>query len=152
MAGVLLSRRLITKTKFFEQMLSLISNISTQIRYSSDALSVLLSRQENELTKSLTENCIIHIENGESFADGFCNEVDNLPASYGLKADDKELLKEFGRGLGVTDVEGQLAHCGLYKEIFTRRLNEVKEDRDKKVKLYRSLGIFAGISLALLII
>ena len=64
---------------------------------------------------------------------------------------DKELLLGFGEKLGKTDLEGQLSHIELYRALFQKQIKEAEDDAQKKSRLYRTLGIFGGVSAAILI-
>ncbi|HHZ05686.1 MAG TPA: hypothetical protein GX401_02685 [Clostridiales bacterium] len=150
--GILLSKRLITRASFYEQMITFISNLQTQIRYSSDVLTNILSREHSRILEPLLSNTVVHLGDGTTFARAWGDSVSNLPTYFGLNKDDKSLLADFGNGLGVSDVDGQLSHCEMYKQLFSDRLSQMKQDNDKKVKLYRCLGVFSGMALALLII
>lgn len=98
----------------------------------------------------------------ESFSDfsvadsTFCNMwnncVDKIPSSTALSNDDRVLLKRFSEGLGVSDLDGQMANCELYIEIFSEKLKESKESENKKSRLYRVLGFSAGSAIALLLL
>lgn len=92
------------------------------------------------------------MESGASFFEAWQNALMQLPHSMGLSKEDIRLLTDFGQGLGTTDVEGQLAHCELYKTMFSSRLKQAREEKEKKVKLYRMLGLFSGVAVSLLIL
>lgn len=59
--------------------------------------------------------------------------------------------REFGEGLGVSDVEGQIAHCTLYAEKLEFLLRQARTEQTQKSKLYVTLGISAGAVLGLLV-
>ena len=90
------------------------------------------------------------LEQGKSFSEAWNDGVRNS-GKMGLTGRDRELLENFGSGLGVTDIEGQLAHCGLYEELTKKGLEEAKEEKGKKARLYQMLGFSAGLAAALLL-
>ena len=67
-----------------------------------------------------------------------------------LNGTDMALLRDFGDGLGTTDVEGQLSHIALYQGMFSKQQSGAEDDILQKSKLYKSLGLFAGVSAALM--
>lgn len=150
--GVLISQRILTRLKFFEKILSFTIMLSTQIRFSGDNLFVILERENESLLTPIFNECVNSKESKMSFANKWQKGVDKLPKSYGLNSDDKLLISEFGRGLGTTDIEGQLEHCALFLTRFEEKISEIKEDSKQKVKLYKTLGVFFGIALVILII
>ncbi len=76
--------------------------------------------------------------------------VRKIHKSFSLSDSDKELLRNFIRGLGSTDVSGQVAHTELYINLFTERLQESKTKESHKSGLYRIMGFSLGSAISLL--
>lgn len=107
----------------------------------------------------------LSFENAKFF-DAFCSQprsemeffdwwnecVDNIENKCGLNKEDKTLLKRFAEGIGVTDIEGQIANCELYSELFSERLSSSKETEKNKAQLYRVLGFSVGCAVVLLML
>ena len=74
-----------------------------------------------------------------------------VAACYELENTDMQLLTDFGERLGTTDADGQLAHIAHYREIFAARLDDARQEAAQKAKLYKTLGLFGGVSAALLL-
>lgn len=150
--GLSASQRIIMRASFFEQMVSFLTDLQTQMRFCGDSLPVLLRTGTAKLLQPLLLSCAQEMENGASFFEAWQKALLQLPHSMGLSKEDIRLLTDFGQGLGTTDVEGQLAHCELYKTMFASRLKQAREEKEKKVKLYRMLGLFSGVAVSLLIL
>ena len=69
-----------------------------------------------------------------------------------LSYDERELLIEIGAALGSCDTEGQLKELAAYRErvqeLYEQRLAEYRS----KGRLYRSLGLLAGVTLGIIVI
>lgn len=69
-----------------------------------------------------------------------------------IPAEEKAVLTELGQILGTTDAEGQLS--GIASLLV--RMEELREQRReeylRKGKLYRSLGVMAGVSVGIILI
>lgn len=65
---------------------------------------------------------------------------------------DVKNLASFFIGLGTTDMGGQLNHCDFYTDQFKLKLDEVKKAIPVKRKLYSSLGIYAGMLVAIIML
>lgn len=87
----------------------------------------------------------------DNFDVSFKSSVNKISPAFSLNKSDKELLKDFGTNLGMTDVTGQVAHAELYAELFSERLKQVKAQENEKSKLYRILGFSVGSAISLLI-
>ena len=81
----------------------------------------------------------------------WCKAVDLYRKSDGFSEADGAFLREFGRGLGVSDVEGQLAHCRTFRGFADERLESVRQSAQNKGRLYATLGVVGGLAAALLL-
>lgn len=62
------------------------------------------------------------------------------------------MLRLLGRSLGKFDLSGQIAGLTLVKEACGENLSKLSKDRSERLRSYRTLGICAGIALAILLI
>ncbi len=62
----------------------------------------------------------------------------------------EESVMAFVSGLGKTDLEGQLSHCGRYEHIFSLRYQEACREYRVKGKLHQKLWMLAGAAVSLL--
>ena len=65
---------------------------------------------------------------------------------------DWELYQGFVQGLGVSDVQGQMEHLELYRSLLEPRLEQAREEAMQKSKVFVALGLFAGVTLSLLLL
>lgn len=113
-------------------------------------------------TKRVVEQCFCtqefpligteEINRDFAYDKAFEQSVEKISNNFALTKADKTLLIQFGTQLGSTDITGQIAHTELYAELFTERLNSVKEQEFTKSKLYRVLGFSLGCAVSLLIV
>jgi len=61
-------------------------------------------------------------------------------------------MQEFGEKLGTSNLESQVKLCKINIKLTESYLHEANEIKNKKSKLYVTLGISSGISLVLLLI
>lgn len=65
---------------------------------------------------------------------------------------DLELYRGLVRGLGESDVQGQLEHLDLYGSLLETSLAGAREERERKSRLYVCLGLFGGVVLCLVLL
>ena len=147
-AGCMLTKRLGARRDFFGKFCVFISLLQTRIRYDSADIFTLVSCCAEGAGLGYFENA----DDTLPFADFWNREIESIPKKYGLNNSDKELLSEFGSMLGTTDVEGQLKHLEMYGSIFQKRLKDSQAEFRDKSRIYRALGLFGGISAALIIL
>ncbi len=148
-AGCLLTKRLSFRLEFFEKFSVFLSVLKTQIRYSGDDIFKLVSRSAKGAD---LEYLCGEADYSIPFSVFWEKQINNIPKSSGLNNSDKELLIEFGSALGSTDIEGQLKHIELYQKMFAAKLDESKTELQKKSAVYKALGLFGGISVAIIIL
>lgn len=146
--GCVLTQRLKGRRDFFDKFCVFISLLQTQIRYNSADIFTLVKSSAKCSGLELFETSEINI----SFNEFWEKAVNALPRKYNLNNSDKELLSEFGSALGTTDIEGQQKHLKLYGGIFQNRLTECETALKDKSRIYRALGLFGGISTAIIIL
>lgn len=146
-AGYYFSLRLKLRRDFLVSFQDFLSTLETNIRYNSGEIIPLV--------KSCSPDFISKIfarDNCSTFSSYWTDCIENIPKSYALKKDDYNLLYEFGRMLGTTDIEGQINHINLYKELIKSNLDNSDLELNQKSKLSKLLGLFAGLAVALLLL
>ena len=63
-----------------------------------------------------------------------------------------KMLRLLGKSLGKFDLSGQLAGIDLVREGCKENLDRISKDRQERLRSYRTLGICAGIAIAILLI
>ena len=53
---------------------------------------------------------------------------------------------------GKLDISGQISEIELTEELINRQIMKAEEDRDKNVKLYKTLGTVLGVGAIIILI
>ena len=149
MAGYTESHKLALRVDQLEKFLQFITNAKTEIRYSAVPVRQIVDKHREGMR--LLSKCVEYCGAGMEFSAAWKRGVQEGTAGLGLKKEDLEVMKEFGEGLGMTDLDGQLAHCELYRHLVSSRLEEAQKEKGAKSKLYLMLGVSAGLAAALLL-
>ena len=131
-------RRYKSKISGWQEMELLAAYFLNELRFTCDEPLKILKRYALQKNKefSKTESLEKAVENffgGEDFT----------------KSEDVVL---FIKGLGTTDLEGQLAHCSRFSRVFEQRVQNAKVLYETQGKLRQKLWILAGICAFLLLI
>lgn len=65
---------------------------------------------------------------------------------------DKELYSGFITGLGTSRTESQIEHIELYSGLIASNLNDAKNEREQKARLYVALGGFGAVTICMMIL
>lgn len=151
--GYLESKKLSDRVKFYARFKQFLATVETTIRYRATPLASLVAQAaESYPTLTFLSRCEQELCIGRDFPSAWQCGVKACGKSQGLKKEDFDLLFSFGQGLGVTDVEGQVAHCALYIKMAEERYAQAKDEKGKKGKLYFMLGALSGIAAALFLL
>ena len=150
LAGFLKSMQLDEAVRFWEQFGRFVQFAEDSFRYQGTPVSgVMASYGRTGAAFSLPARCAEHTAAGmdppEAWARAVAECAGRLPEA------DRALLLDFGAGLGVTDLEGQLAHCALYQARAQEKRAEARAEKQRKGRLYPMLGAAIGLGLNLLL-
>lgn len=139
------------RVRFLEDYIKFLSFFKTQLRYNAGSIIDIINCYSNKgmITQFLNE-CTLKVKNGDSFPKAWDDSIKLIPKEYGLKFDDINLIKDFGLLLGGSDVEGEIMHCSLNMKLMQENLDDAREQKKKKEKLYVMIGFFIGLILAVL--
>ena len=83
----------------------------------------------------------------------FQGKVDEvLNGNTFLNKEDLARLKELGDTMGYQDQKMQLANIDLYVDRLSQTVDEEKEKMSETMKVYKTLGVMAGIMIAIVLI
>ena len=149
LVGYLKSGALYKRRDFLKSFLVFLSLLETNLRYNNSDIFTLVTLSA---TKQDLKNFCFDNNKQKPFDEIWNERISELPKEFSLKKVDKDMLFEFGSELGKSDLDGQLKHIELYKAVFEKQLSDAEEAIAKKSKLYKTMGFFTGISIALMII
>lgn len=115
-----------------------------------------------EIFKNIAENCsekniknIFKLLNTDLKQNGnihksWENAINKLESN--LTIEDKKILIDMGKILGATDVEGQISNIKITSSFIDRQIEKAEQEKQKNVKLYRTLGIVSGLTIIIVLI
>jgi len=83
------------------------------------------------------------------FRDGWAKAADGLDE---LHESERAIVRSVGMALGTSDVQGQISMLEVNARLLSQHGDEAHEEYRVKGKMYRSIGILAGLFMAILII
>ena len=124
-----------TKIKFTYEPLA---EIFKQIAKDNDTeIEKIFGQMANQLSyyqvKEVWENCI-------------------QDADISIKQEDKDVLKKLGKLLGQTDVEGQISEIEVTENFLDMQIENAEEEKKKNQKIYKTLGVVAGLVFVIILV
>lgn len=122
----------------------LMQDLKTGISYSTCPLPELAARENSQFCREAIGEA--------SFPEDPCKALQTAGNRLLRKKEDRELYSGFIQGLGASDIQGQIQHIELYASLLENSLEGAREDREKKSRLYVSLGLFGGLALCIVML
>ena len=143
------SHKLALRVEKLGRFLQFITAAMAEVQYSAAPVEQIIVKHGSDL--NFLSACTDRCKDGGTFNEAWTAAVKSEAKNEGFKDKDIELLLGFGSGFGASDTNGQVSHCRLYSNLTAENLKTAKEEQTRKSRLYQMLGIFAGISLSLLL-
>lgn len=140
-----------------QEMRKMVVVLQGEIRYGNAALNVAFRRGAMRIRQpfqGFLECMADQMEEyrGEAMAEIFRQGMKERLGATALRATDLELLERLGESLGYLDVKTQMDSMDLFLEQVSRLCLEAEEELRSKAKVYRYLGVSAGLFLAIILI
>ena len=82
--------------------------------------------------------------------DSWCEAINKNKNS--LLKEDKEIIKMMGKLLGKTDIKGQVNEIELTLNLIEKQMEKAEIEKEKNVKLYKTMGIICGLGICIILI
>ena len=150
--GILFSKKYANREKEIKQMKTSLNMFATKIKYTYEPIPSLFMEIANKIGGNIgnifSQSATRMKEElaGEAWENAL-EEVNN-----NLSKEDITVLKNLGKLLGETDVEGQINQIEVVNQFLNSQLENANEERRKNEKMYRTLGIVTGLTIAIILI
>ena len=115
-----------------------------------------------EIFKNISENCsennikhifrqmTMDIEQNKNIQKSWNDTINNIETN--LNEQDKKILIDMGKMLGATDVDGQVSNIKITSSFIEQQLKNAEKEKEKNVKLFRTLGVVSGLAIVIILI
>lgn len=153
--GFELAKRLSNRPKEIRQLKSALHILEAEIVYSQAPLALAFDKIANQLAEPVSElfySVATELQTASDLTQTWNNQVDQFLKRSSLGPDEEEVLKQFGKTLGQHDITQQKKYIKLALTHLDRVLTEAQENNLRYGKMFKNLGILAGLFLVLLLI
>ncbi len=90
------------------------------------------------------------IEKEGNISEAWFKSTDEIQNS--LLNEDKDIIKMLGKLLGKTDINGQVNEILLTENLIKKQIEKAEYEKNKNVKLYKTMGVVLGIGICIILI
>ena len=144
------ARQLARQAEQLDAMVKLITEIEIKLRFQRTPLPSLL-RQLSQNAQYDALGFLPYLCEAAGSPDcihNFDHHTDIIAKYLIVRPADRRNIESFFHELGALDLEGTLKSCDLHKNILSGSLVEARTTAKEKGRLYVSLGLLAGLSIA----
>ncbi|MBR5227251.1 MAG: stage III sporulation protein AB [Clostridia bacterium] len=150
--GIKKAKKFENREQIIRESISLFKRVENDIKYTLNALpnAIEIARQDFKTEfKDVLGNISVSLLDNSYTEETIIYNVDELKS---LKSYDKQILSNGLISLGKTDIETQISLIDNTINTLTEILYEAKDEKMKNTKLYRTIGLVAGMMIAIVII
>lgn len=144
------------RKKLLGELIISLQMLETEISYNATPLPILLEkvgmRSKSDIAGLLLKTSQKLKENvSHTFMEAWNIVIGEEGSKTGFYSEDLELLKLLGSNLGSTNSENQVKYLRILMEETKRNYDRAIKEEDKNLKLYRHLGLLAGITIVIIL-
>ncbi len=150
--GILVSKMYENRVLELKEFKNVLNIIKTKIKFTYEPLAEIF-KQISKDNSTKVEKIFNNIAKKMEFIQvksAWENSIQE--ADISINQEDKDILKKLGKLLGQTDVEGQVSEIEVTETFLDMQIEKAEEERKKNQKLYKTLGIIAGLVFVIILI
>lgn len=151
--GNILSKKYINRVLELEQMNNMLNIFKSKIKFTCLTLQEIYNQiyedNKNNIGKIFKNASEKMNDNEASMAWNLA--LDEAIETTSLTKEDIDNLKNLGKMLGNTNIEGQISQIELTEHLLKEQIKEAQEEKRKNAKLYKTLGVTTGLALAIIL-
>ena len=150
--GILFSKKYANREKEIKQMKTALNMFATKIKYTYEPIPSLFMEIANKIGGNIGNIFSLSATIMKETSAGEAWEKALEEVKHNLSKEDIIVLKNLSKLLGQTDIEGQISQIEVVNQFLATQLENANEERRKNEKMYRTLGIVTGLTIAIILI
>lgn len=150
--GSLYSKKYISRESQLEQMKNLLNIFKVKIKFTCNTIQEIFNQLYEDTPNEvggIFKKANDYMET-YSAKEAWSESLEEAKTDF--TKEDIETLKNLGKILGETDVEGQINQIELTETLLENQIKEAIEERAKNSKMYRTLGVTIGLAISIILI
>ncbi len=150
--GLTISNKYKSRVQDLKEFKSILNVLNTKIRYTQEPIKEIakeIASMNNGNIGAIFQELYLEL-NDKKIEEAWNISIEKLGNNF--KEEDKSILKNLGKMLGKTDLEGQINQIIQTNEFLNIQIDKAEIDRQKNEKLCKSLGIIIGIAIVIILI
>lgn len=152
--GNLMSKKYINRVKELIQIKLALNIIKSKIKFTQiplkDIFEQIYKTTEESNIKNFWKNTINGLNKNFEIETAWGKAIDETETN--LIKEDLNILREMGKMLGKTDVDGQVSNLDIASTFIDTQIKKAEIEKQNNSKLYKTLGVVSGLSIIIILI
>lgn len=150
--GILFSKKYANREKEIKELKNALNIFSTKIKFTYEPIPNVFMEISNKIDGNIGKLFARAASRMQETSAGEAWKQALLESKKNLNSEDILVVQNLARLLGQTDLEGQLSEIEVVNNFLTLQLQNASEERRKNEKMYKTLGLVTGLTLAIILI
>lgn len=150
--GILFSKKYANREKEIKELKNALNIFSTKIKFTYEPIPNVFMEISNKINGNIGKLFARAASRMQETSAGEAWKQALLESKNNLNSEDILVVQNLARLLGQTDLEGQLSEIEVVNNFLTLQLQNASEERRKNEKMYKTLGLVTGLTLAIILI
>lgn len=150
--GILISKKYLNRVKDLKEMKNALNMFSTKIKFTYEPIPQTFKEISQKTKTNISNIFKIAYEKMKTGNAGKAWEEALEEANTNMTKEDIEVLKNLSNLLGKVDIEGQVNEVELVENFLDTQIELAEEEKQKYVKMYKTLGITIGLAVVIILI
>ncbi len=150
--GILISKKYLNRVKDLKEIKNALNIFIAKIKFTYEPI----PQTFNEISQKVKPNIANIFKEAskkmENENAGKAWEKALEESNTSMTKEDVEILKKLGNLLGKVDIEGQVNEVELVENFLDTQIELAEEEKQKYVKMYKTLGVTIGLAVVIILI
>ena len=149
--GILISKKYSSRVLELKELKNALNILKTKIKFTYEPLPEIFKQMSENLQKNISAIFYNASINMKDMPTKEAWETSISSATLNLNNEDISMLKNLGKLLGKTDVEGQVSQIELTSSFIDMQIKKAEDERRKNEKMYKTLGTVIGLAIVIIL-
>lgn len=151
-AGKIIAKKYSNRVTELKEMKNALNMFLTKIKFTYESVPETFSEIGNNINGNIGKIFKTASENMKEKSAGEAWEEVIDKVETNLTDEDKSIIKNLGRMLGKTDLEGQISEIKLVQNFLNTQIDLAEKEKQKNEKLYKTLGGVIGLAIVIILV
>ncbi len=149
--GILISRKYTDREKELKEFKKALNMFKTIIKFTYEAIPEIFSQISKNIDSNIGHVFKVASNNMREYSVEEAWKMALDIRVLNINSEDLNILKDFSKLLGKTDMQGQISQIELTNVFLDEQIQKATREKMKNEKLYRTLGMIAGLAIVIIL-